>query len=58
MTPLIMISVTIKKSDQVSRCHQTLPYKRHRIVVNNYSDNLKSFTRLPIIPGKDRTVKQ
>ena len=50
--------VDLIKSDQVSRSHQTLPYKRHQIVVNNYSDNLKSFSRLPILPGKDRTVKQ
>ena len=49
-----------KKLDQVSRSHQKLPSKRPPVVVNNYPENHKSFSRLPVIPGKDKysdTVK-
>ena len=49
-----------KKSDQVSRSHQKLPSKRPQIVVNNYPENQKTFSRLPVIPCKDKcseTVK-
>ena len=47
-----------KKLDQVSRSHRKLPSKRHQVVVNNYPE--KTFSRLPVIPGKDKyseTVK-
>ena len=49
-----------KKSDQVSRSHQKLPSKRPQVVVNNNPENQKTFSRLPVIPGKDKyseTVK-
>ena len=49
-----------KKSDQVSRSHQKLQSKRPQVVVNNYPENQKPFSRLPVIPGKDKyseTVK-
>ena len=43
-----------KKSDQVSRSHQKLPSKRPQVVVNNNPENQKTFSRLPVIPGKDK----
>ena len=49
-----------KKSDQVSISHQKLPSKRPQVVVNNNPENQKTFSRLPVIPGKDKyneTVK-
>ena len=42
------------------RSHQKLPSKRPQVVVNNYHENQKTFSRLPVIPGKDKyneTVK-
>ena len=48
-----MVSVTTK-------IHQKLPSKRTQIVVNNYPENQKTFSGLPVIPGKDKysgTVK-
>ena len=49
-----------KKSDQVSRSHQKLQSKRPQVVVNNNPENQKTFSRLPVIPGRDKyseTVK-
>ena len=49
-----------KKSDRVSRSIQKLPSKRPQVVVNYYPEDQKSFSRLPVVPGKEKyseTVK-
>ena len=46
-----------KKSDHVSISHEKLPSRRPQVVVNNYSEDQKTFARLPVIPGKDKYSK-
>ena len=45
-----------KKSYQVLRSHQKLPFRRPQ-VVNNYPENQKTFARLTVIPGKDKYIE-
>ena len=46
-----------KKLGQVLRYHQKLLSKRHQVVVSNYHENQKTFSMLPVIPGKDKYSK-